>query len=38
MEINPNYSFAEHIARLPFRDQADVDRLVEGLSKADIEA
>jgi adenylate cyclase len=38
MEIDPNYSFAEHIARLPFRDQADVDRLVEGLSKASIEA
>ncbi len=38
MEINPNYSFAEHLARLPFRNQADVDRLAEGLSKAGVEA
>lgn len=33
MEINPKYSFAEHVGRLPFRDQADVDHLSEGLSK-----
>jgi adenylate cyclase len=38
MEINPKYSFAEHVARLPFRDRADVDRLVEGLRKAGISA
>ena len=38
MEINPNYSFAEHVGRLPFRDQADVDRLAEGLRKAGIPA
>ena len=38
MEINPKYSFAEHVGRLPFRDQTDVDRLVEGLSKAGIPA
>lgn len=33
MEINPKYSFAEHVGRLPFRDQADIDHLFEGLSK-----
>ena len=38
MEINPKYSFAEHVGRLPFRNQADVDRLAEGLSKAGINA
>jgi adenylate cyclase len=36
MEINPKYSFAEHVGRLPFRDQAEVDRLAEGLAKAGI--
>ncbi len=36
MEINPKYSFAEHVGRLPFRDQADIDHLAEGLSKANI--
>jgi adenylate cyclase len=38
MEINPKYSFAEHVGRLPFRNKADVDRLAEGLSKAGIAA
>ena len=38
MEINPKYSFAEHVGRLPFRNHADVDRLTEGLSKAGIPA
>ena len=38
MEINPKYSFAEHVGRLPFSDPTDVDRLREGLSKAGIEA
>ncbi len=38
MEINPKYSFAEHVGRLPFRNKADVDRLAEGLSKAGIPA
>jgi adenylate cyclase len=38
MEINPTYSFAEHVGRLPFRDQADIDRLAEGLVKAGIPA
>jgi adenylate cyclase len=36
MEINPKYSFAGHVGRLPFRNQADVDRLAEGLGKAGI--
>ena len=36
MEINPKYSFAEHVGRLPFRDRADIDHLAEGLSKAGI--
>jgi adenylate cyclase len=38
MEINPKYSFAEHVGRLPFEDQADVDRLRQGLRTAGIEA
>jgi adenylate cyclase len=38
MGINPKYSFAEHVGRLPFRNKADVDRLAEGLSKAGIAA
>jgi adenylate cyclase len=38
MEINPKYSFAEHVGRLPFRNKADVDQLAEGLSKAGIAA
>ena len=38
MEINPKYSFAEHVGRLPFRDQADIDHLAEGLSNAGIAA
>ncbi len=33
-EINPKYSFAEHIARLPFQNPADGDRIGEGLVKA----
>ena len=37
-EINPNYSFAEHIGRLPFRNSADADHLTEGLAKAGIDA
>ncbi|HYM32285.1 MAG TPA: adenylate/guanylate cyclase domain-containing protein [Candidatus Cybelea sp.] len=38
MEINPKYSFTEHVGRLPFRDPADVDRLAAGLGKAGIPA
>jgi len=37
MEINPRYSFDEHIERLPFRHRADIDRLIEGLAKAEIQ-
>jgi adenylate cyclase len=37
-DINPKYSFAEHVGRLPFRNKADADRLGEGLSKAGIAA
>ncbi len=33
-EINPNYSFEEHVGRFPFKVQADVDRIREGLVKA----
>ena len=38
MEINPGYSFAEHIGRLPFRDKADIERLAKGLAAAGIAA
>jgi adenylate cyclase len=37
-EINPKYSFAEHLGRLPFRNRADADRLAEGLRRAGIPA
>ncbi len=33
-EINPNYSFEEHVGRFPFKVQADVDRIREGLANA----
>jgi adenylate cyclase len=33
-KINPKYSFAEHIGRLPFANAADADRIKEGLAKA----
>ena len=33
-QINPRYSLAGHLARLPFRNRADVDRIAEGLAKA----
>jgi adenylate cyclase len=36
MEINPKYSFVEHIGRLPFRNLADAHHLSAGLSKAGI--
>ena len=38
MEINPKYSFAEHVGRLPFQHQADIDRLTEGIRRAGIPA
>ena len=33
-EINPNYAFAEHVGRQPFRREEDVERIADGLSKA----
>jgi adenylate cyclase len=33
-EINPKYSFSEHVGRQPFRREEDVRRITEGLSKA----
>ena len=32
--VNPRYSYADHFARLPFRDPADADKLTDGLRKA----
>ena len=34
MEINPKYSYAGHMARLPFQNQEDADRIGAGLAKA----
>jgi adenylate cyclase len=36
MEINPRYSLAEHLGRLPFQNQADIERIREGLAKAEL--
>jgi len=33
-EINPKYSFNEHLGRLPFKRKEDGERLAEGLRKA----
>ena len=33
-EINPNYLFSEHIARQPFRQPQDAQRIADGLAKA----
>ena len=33
-KINPNYSFAGHVSRLPFEREEDVRRIADGLSKA----
>jgi adenylate cyclase len=35
-DINPRYSFEEHLARLPFQNQADGERIREGLAKAQL--
>jgi adenylate cyclase len=32
-EINPKYSFSEHIGRLPFTNPADADKIREGYAK-----
>jgi adenylate cyclase len=37
-KINPAYSFAEHIDRLPFRNRADAEKFAAGLHKADLPA
>jgi adenylate cyclase len=34
MKINPKYSFAEHVGRLPFKVPADVETIREGLARA----
>jgi adenylate cyclase len=36
MEINPNYSFAAHIGRQPFKRAEDVERMAEGLRKVGV--
>jgi adenylate cyclase len=36
MKINPNYSFAGHIGRQPFKRPEDVERIAEGLRKAGV--
>jgi adenylate cyclase len=36
-EINPRYSPASHIARTPFRNPSDANRLIDGLRKAGLE-
>jgi adenylate cyclase len=33
-EINPNYAFAEHVGRQPFRRKEDVECIADGLRKA----
>jgi adenylate cyclase len=35
-KINPKYSFAAHIERLPFTTPADADRIREGFAKASL--
>jgi len=36
MAINPNYSFAGHIRRQPFKRKEDVERIAEGLNNAGV--
>ncbi len=33
-QVNPRYSFAEHLSRLPFSNPADADRIKDGLAMA----
>jgi adenylate cyclase len=35
-EINPKYSFNEHFARQPFKNEEDIQRVAEGLAKAEL--
>ncbi len=36
MDIDPKYSFVEHLGRLPFRNRLDANHLAEGPGKAGI--
>ena len=36
MEINPKYSYSEHVGRLPFKNPADAERIIEGFRKAGV--
>ena len=33
-EINPRYSYVDHLGRLPFKDPADAEKITDGLRKA----
>jgi adenylate cyclase len=33
-KVNPKYSFAGHVARLPFNSPADATRIKDGFAKA----
>jgi adenylate cyclase len=35
-EINPNYAFGDHVARQPFRREEDIERIGDGLRKAQL--
>jgi adenylate cyclase len=35
-QINPNYEFAEHVGRQPFRRAEDVERIADGLRKVQL--
>ena len=35
-EINPNYAFADHVGRQPFRRKEDIERIADGLRKAQL--
>ncbi len=35
-EINPKYSFQEHLGRLPFRNEEEAQRITKGLKKAGV--
>ena len=37
-EVNPRYSFDEHVGRLPFQNKADVEGIRAGLTKAGLPA
>jgi adenylate cyclase len=34
MAINPAYSYQDHVARLPFENRADADKIIDGLRQA----